>query len=96
VQAMACGLPVIATRSGGPETIIDDRRTGILVEPGDPRALADAIRYLAAEPARRVRLGEAARETVARRFSLEATIDAYQQLYRGRVGNPVEEAIPVR
>jgi glycosyltransferase involved in cell wall biosynthesis len=42
-EAMSCGVPVVATRCGGPEDIVNDPRLGVLIPPGDPVALADAI-----------------------------------------------------
>ena len=50
VQAMACGIPAIATRCGGPEEIVDDGKTGTLVDVNSPEALAAAIQALAADP----------------------------------------------
>jgi glycosyltransferase involved in cell wall biosynthesis len=50
IEAMACGLPVVATRVDGPSEIIDDGRTGVLVEPGDAAALAAAIERVMRDP----------------------------------------------
>ena len=50
IEAMACGLPVVATRVDGPSEIIDDGRTGVLVEPGDAAALAAAIERVVRDP----------------------------------------------
>ena len=61
-EAMALGRPVVATRIAGPAGVIDHGRTGLLVPPGDPRAMADAILGLLAHPARARAVGEAARE----------------------------------
>jgi phosphatidylinositol alpha 1,6-mannosyltransferase len=66
-EASASGLPVVAPASGGPLDLIDDGRTGYLVPPGDPDALAAAVRTLAADPALRARLGAAARRRVLSR-----------------------------
>jgi glycosyltransferase involved in cell wall biosynthesis len=49
-EAMAHGLPVLTTTAAGAATLIDDRRSGLLVEPGDPDALAAALRWAAAHP----------------------------------------------
>jgi len=81
IEAMACGLPVVATRSGGPEEIVTPNVDGCLIPAGSDESIAAAIRDLAADPDRRRRLGAAARETVERRFSLEAMIRAYRNLY---------------
>ena len=72
MEAMATGLPVVASRlSGIPEAVHDDVE-GLLVPPGDPTALADALERLAREPGSRVRLGTAGRETVLRAFDVDA------------------------
>ena len=68
-EAMACGLPVVANAAGAlPEVVGSDGQCGRLVPPRDPRALADAIRDLLAEPERLARMGRAARERVERVF----------------------------
>jgi glycosyltransferase involved in cell wall biosynthesis len=81
LDAQAVGLPVVATRAGGIPEIVDHRRNGLLVPPRDAGALADALLELAADAALRRRLGERARKDVAR-FSVDATVDAYLDLYR--------------
>lgn len=71
MEAMAAGLPVVASRlSGIPELVTDDV-SGLLVPPGDDVALADALGRLAEEPALRARLGTAGRETVLRDFDVD-------------------------
>ena len=81
VEAMVTGLPVVATRCGGPEQIIDDGVTGLLVENGSAEAVASAIERLRGNPNDRRRLGNAARNAVTERFTLEAQVRAYEQLY---------------
>lgn len=88
IEAMASGVPVIATRSGGPEEIIDDGVDGVLVPTGDPEAIASAVRELAADPDRRRRLALAGRQTVERRFSLAAMVEAYRGVYEAVLGGP--------
>lgn len=61
LEAAACGLPVVASRIGGIPELLSDGRTGLLVRPGEPRALAAAMRALAADPSYARRLGAAAR-----------------------------------
>lgn len=81
VEAMAAGLPVVATRCGGPEEIIDDGQTGILVDNESPEAVAAAIENLRINDRWRGELGDAARIVVRRRFTLEAHLHAYEEVY---------------
>jgi glycosyltransferase involved in cell wall biosynthesis len=68
-EAMACGLPVVANAAGAlPEVVGSDGHAGRLVPPRDPRALADAIAFVLAEPGRAERMGRAARERVLNTF----------------------------
>ena len=85
VEAMACGLPVVATRSGGPEEIVVDQRTGFLCPVGDFRALADRVRQLAGSAELRARMGAAGRQRAVERFSLDAMLDAYEAIVRSAV-----------
>ncbi len=80
-QAMACGLPVLATRCGGPEEIITSGRDGLLSPGASSRSIADAVLALAGDADLRDRLGRAARATVVERFSLEVMLDAYRAIY---------------
>jgi glycosyltransferase involved in cell wall biosynthesis len=64
LEAMAAGLPVVASRIGDLDRLVADGRTGRLVTAGDPAALAGALRALAEHPDERARLGAAARRTV--------------------------------
>jgi glycosyltransferase involved in cell wall biosynthesis len=70
IEAMAQGLPVVATCGGGVGEIVDDGETGILVPPRDAGAMAAAISTLLADPVRARGMGEAGRKTVAERFDL--------------------------
>lgn len=82
LEAMASGLPVIATAVGGTVEIVHDGETGLLVPPSDPPALAAAIDRLAADPELRSRLGRAARQEILTRFSWERCVEAHEALYR--------------
>ena len=62
-------MPIIASAEGQIPSIIDDGRTGILVPPGEPEALAAALTRLADDPALRERLGDQARREAVERFS---------------------------
>ena len=71
LEAMAAGLPVIATRVGGVPEAVRDGREGLLVPAGDPGALASAIRVLAADREARGRMGEAARARIREEYSVD-------------------------
>lgn len=81
LEAMASGLPVVSTRVGGVEEVLEEGRTGLLVEPRSPDALAKAIAHLAGDRQRRERMGSAGRERARREFSLEAMVADYERLY---------------
>ena len=70
MEAMAARLPVIATSVAGVPELVADGESGLLVPPGDPAALAAALRRLADEPGLRSRLGEAGRSVVLERFTI--------------------------
>ena len=71
MEAMATGCPVVATRVSGIPELVDDGKTGFLVEQRDATALADAIQRLVEDPALARRLGMAGRRAVLREFTLE-------------------------
>ena len=81
VEAMAAEKPVIVTRSGGPQEIVEDGRTGYLTPPADPEALAEKICELLANPKRAAALAQMARAKVASTFTLERMICEYERLY---------------
>jgi glycosyltransferase involved in cell wall biosynthesis len=81
VEAMACGTAIVATAVGGIPELIEHDVTGLLVPPGNPQALADAIIALLADANRRTRLGAAARSRVLQRLTLMQQADAYLDLY---------------
>ncbi len=87
VEAMACGIPVVATRCGGPEEILD-ARTGILVPTGSPGALADAIDRVAQSPELARELSQAALVRARREFSLETMLSRYAALIETVVNPP--------
>jgi glycosyltransferase involved in cell wall biosynthesis len=78
VEALSVGTPVIATRVGGVPEIVEDGVNGLLVAPGDPVALAEAIRRFFADDGLRDRLASAARGSVAR-FAPEAVFDTLEE-----------------
>ena len=82
LEAMAAGVPVLATRVGGIPGVIEDDRTGCLVAPGAPEELASAMLRLAADADEAARLAAAARRAVMERFALEQTVEAYEEIYQ--------------
>lgn len=80
LEAMAAGLPVIASAVGGIPEMIDDGQTGLLVAPDDPIALARQIAYLADQPALRAEMGQRAREKV-RPWSLTNQIMRLEEVF---------------
>lgn len=81
LEAMACGLPIVATRVGGTPDLIDEGVTGMLVPPADPRAFGEALLGLMQNPYAARRLATAARGECERRFSLDRMVADYAALY---------------
>jgi len=81
LESMVCGKAVIASRVEGIEEVIRDGQDGVLVPPGDERGFAAALLELAGDENRRRRIGEAARKTVAERFSLERMLEGIVRIY---------------
>lgn len=81
LEAMASGLPVIASAVGGLLDLIDDGRNGLLVPPGDAGALTAAIDRLVAQPTLAAALGESARRHVRDRYSFDRMVASFEHLY---------------
>jgi glycosyltransferase involved in cell wall biosynthesis len=81
LEAMAAGLPVVASNVGGVPELVIDGETGLLVPAGDPRSLATAIERLLEDPPFAGRLGDAGRSRVAEHFDLGAVRQAHFDLY---------------
>ena len=82
LEGMASGLPVVATPVGAVPQVIPDDRTGLLVNPEDPRTLAEAICNVIDDKALRDRLGRAAQQRIAEEFSASRMAAEYVELYR--------------
>jgi glycosyltransferase involved in cell wall biosynthesis len=81
VESMACGKPVITSNIGGPSEIIESGKTGFLVPPTEPEAIAEKILLLLEDSARMRQMGEAAR-TAAESYSWEKVAELYHKLYK--------------
>lgn len=81
IQAMAAGLPLLATRCGGYEELVTDQENGWLVEIGSPEAIAEAIKSLATAPEIRARLAENAKKHAVETFDSSAMFRAYEKVY---------------
>jgi len=81
LEAMASALPVLATDVGGNAELVAAGRTGVIVPPQDPEAMARALADLVADPGWAHSLGRAGRDDVERRFSMDSMVATYQGLY---------------
>jgi glycosyltransferase involved in cell wall biosynthesis len=92
LEAMACGLPAVATRVGAVGEVVSDRENGLLIAPRDPGELRTALQWTLAHQEQWPDLGAAARATVVERFSLDAVSASYaaalQHVGRRAAGPP--------
>ena len=89
LEAMAAGTPVVASRVDGLAEIVRDEISGLLVEPGDARALATALRRLSVDAALRRRLADGGQSRAAS-FAVAQMVRRYEQAYRDGVSSPVD------
>jgi glycosyltransferase involved in cell wall biosynthesis len=82
IEAQACGLACVASRTGGIVDVIEDGRTGLLVNPGQVTELAAALRELLSSDERRIALGAAARKSALEHFDVQDSLDRYRALFR--------------
>jgi glycosyltransferase involved in cell wall biosynthesis len=82
IEAMSVGVPVVATRCGGPSEIIIDGENGLLVPIRDEKSLADKVIYLLQNKESAKKMAENAKQHVAKYFSIESMITGYQNLYK--------------
>lgn len=94
LEAMAAGLPVVATDVGGISEAVDDGTTGVLVAPGDPAALAAAAVGVLASPQRSLEMGRAGRAKVEGEFSvgrcIRSVISLYEELLAAKAEGPTD------
>jgi glycosyltransferase involved in cell wall biosynthesis len=84
LEAAAAGLPIVATRVGGNQEVVQEGVSGFLVAPGDDQALAAAmLRLMALPETERRAMGARGREQVRREYGLERVVDRYETIYRG-------------
>ena len=81
LEAMAAGLPIVASGVGGILELIDDGQTGLLAPAGEPRPLADRVMRLMADPVEAARLGAAARDAARARYAFDRMVAAFDALY---------------
>lgn len=82
LEGMCFGCPSVATRVGGIPEVVEDKASGLLVPAGDVQALAAAVTSLIQDPPYRTTLGQTARERAKARFSADAIVPRYEELYR--------------
>ena len=81
IQAMVAGLPMVATRCGGYEGLITDRENGVLIDVGNPDAIADGVEMVTADPEMRKTMSQNARKHAISTFDIQVMLDAYEQMY---------------
>jgi glycosyltransferase involved in cell wall biosynthesis len=89
LEAMACGKPVVATDVGGVREIIQDGKSGFLIQRGDTEALVECIQKLADDRGLRERLGRDARELVVKEYSERQMLEKTMDVYRDVIGRMV-------
>jgi len=91
LEAFAAGIPVIGARSGAVSELVEDGRTGLLVDRGDADSLYHAMRRLLLDPDLRQKLGAAGRQT-ALNMSWENTVDRLEEIYQTAAGSRPQTA----
>jgi glycosyltransferase involved in cell wall biosynthesis len=81
LEAMASGLPVVATRAGGTPELVEDGKTGFLVPPGNASEIAGAIAHLLDNLQMALAYGEAGRQRIIREFSIDRMLHQTEDLY---------------
>jgi glycosyltransferase involved in cell wall biosynthesis len=82
IEAAACGLPTIGSRTGGIVDVIEDQGSGLLVPPGDAASLGAALTRLLGDGSQRRRMGARGREIVCARFDAAQSASRYAGLFQ--------------
>lgn len=93
IEAMSMKLPVIASRVGGIPEVVSDGKTGILVNPGNPDEITDAVLNLLEDSKRRREMGVRAREVAKMKFSLEHCVRGHEKLYKKLMRNKIVQSL---
>lgn len=93
LEAMACGLPCVATRVSGSEDIIQHGINGLLVEPQDYESMAQALFTLLRDPLLAKTYGHAARRRIEQNYSFQRILDLYIELYQSLIGSESKRAV---
>ena len=95
LEAMAAGLPVVATRVGGNSELVKHEASGLLVPVRDPKALAEALEQLLRDPSRRQQMASRGRQIAEQRYDQAESMERYLDLYR-RLANHCERRTAAR
>lgn len=87
IEAMSQRVPAIVSDVGGMPELVKDNECGLVVPPGDPEALANAIRFFAEDPARAKEFGDRAYERIKNHFNIQTTIKETIELYKEVISN---------
>lgn len=87
LEAMACGLPVVASRVGGNDLVIDNGKHGFLYQEGDKGKLSQILIHMAESSDDRIRMGDMARHRILNHYSMESMVSRYFTLYSELCGN---------